>query len=166
MHTTHAHPHTPRHTLACRQAGRQADKPFLQAELSAQCWESLVACMPVASWWESRKTCCCFRGCWPVCHLFQGNRRLQEINPVENTHRDNDGKRQQSENVWLKWKPRREVLIMSFLNKLTLNLKEWSDTRSVIIMNTVEQKTVPKKLKTDFAVVFDWSWRGLTGFKV
>lgn len=116
---THAHPHTPRHTLACRRAGR----PIVLTELSAQCWESLVAYMPVASWCESRKTCCCFRSFWPVCHLFQGNRSLQEISPVENTHRDNDGKRQQSENVWLKWKPRCQVLIMSFLNKLTLKLK-------------------------------------------
>lgn len=73
-----------------------------------------VLVSPVASWWESRKTCCCFRGCWPVCHLFQGNRRLQEISPVENTHRDNDGKRQQSENVRLKWKPRCRGAIMSF----------------------------------------------------
>ena len=41
-----------------------------------------------------------------VCHLFQGNKRLQEINQVENTHRDNDGKSQQRLNVRLKWKPR------------------------------------------------------------
>lgn len=116
MNSTHTHPYTPRHTLACRQGGRQ----FLWAELSALCWESLVACMPVASWWESRKTCCCYRGYWPVCHLFQGNQRLQEINSVENTHRDNDGKRQQRETVRLKWKPCCQVLIMSFLNKHSL----------------------------------------------
>lgn len=112
--------HSPTHISL--QTVRQAGRPILWAELSAWCWEGLVACMPVASWWESRKTCCCFRGRWPVCHLFQGNQRLQEISPVENTHRDNDGKRQQSENVRLKWKPRCQVLIMSFLNKPTSHI--------------------------------------------
>lgn len=46
-------------------------------------------------------------------------RDCRRLNPVENTHRDNDGKRQQSENVLLKWKPRCQVLIMAFLNKYT-----------------------------------------------
>jgi len=91
--------HYPAHTCM------QTHRPFLLAQLSARCWESLVACMPVASWRESRKTCCCFRGCWPVRHLFQGNRTQQEIRRVENTHGDNDGKKQPYKNVDSSGKP-------------------------------------------------------------
>lgn len=62
MHTTYAHPHTPRHTLECRQAGTPFLFFFFELSISARCWESLVACMPAASRGESRKTCCYFRG--------------------------------------------------------------------------------------------------------
>lgn len=100
LHTRDTRPST-----RCQQnADRQADRPFLWAKLSARCWESLLDCMPVASWCESRKTHCCFRLCWFVCHLFRGKDRLQEITAVENTCRDNDGKIQQCKNVQFKWK--------------------------------------------------------------
>lgn len=45
-----------------------------------------------------------------VCHLFLSKRRLQVINTVENTHRGNDGKR---ENEGLERKPCRQVAVMS-----------------------------------------------------
>lgn len=100
--------HTPTHTLP--DAHLHADRPFLCADLKAQCWEGPVA--PTCQWHPGERAGKHAAVSEAVCHPFQGNQRLQEINPVENTRRDNDGKRQQSENVQLKWKPRCQVLIM------------------------------------------------------
>lgn len=70
----------------------------------------------MASRWAGRKARCCLRGCRLVCHVFQGNRRLREIRPVESTRSDNDGNRQTSRTTRLKI-PSAQVLIVSSRKK-------------------------------------------------
>lgn len=40
---------------------------------------------PVASWWESRKTCCCFRGCCLFVIFSKVTRDCRRFGKVENT---------------------------------------------------------------------------------
>lgn len=63
---------------------------------------------------REQEVCRCFAGCWPLCHLFQGNQRLQEIIPMENICRDNNGKKDNKET---KLMTQVVTLNMSFLDQ-------------------------------------------------